>query len=100
MDTSRTVEPSLVELSEVLAALADDTRLRIVELLVAGSRCVCELLAEVPVAPNVLSYHLKVLRDAGLVTAERRGRFVDYSLDRTRLGHLRDALPADPVAVP
>ena len=56
-------------------------RLRIVGVLAEGGRCVCDLHEQVPVAANLLSYHLRVLRDAGLVTAARRGRWVDYRLD-------------------
>ena len=56
-------------------------RLRIVGVLAEGERCVCDLHEQVPVAANLLSYHLRVLRDAGLVTATRRGRWVDYRLD-------------------
>ena len=56
-------------------------RLRIVGVLAEGGRCVCDLHEQVPVAANLLSYHLRVLRDAGLVTATRRGRWVDYRLD-------------------
>jgi ArsR family transcriptional regulator len=47
------------------------------------------------VAPNVLSYHLKVLREAGLVTATRRGRWVDYELTPDALDRLRAALPGE-----
>ena len=56
-------------------------RLRIVGVLAEGERCVCDLREQVPVAPNLLSYHLRVLRDAGLVSAARRGRWIDYRLD-------------------
>ena len=49
--------------------------------LAGGTRCVCDLQASVPVAANLLSYHLRVLRDAGLVAASRRGRWIDYRLD-------------------
>lgn len=62
----------------------------------AGDRCVCELREEVDVAANLLSYHLKVLRDAGLVSAHRRGRWVDYRLEEEALDRLRSALPATP----
>lgn len=76
------------------AALADETRLRILALLTQGDRCVCEIREEIDVAANLLSYHLKVLREAGLVSAHRRGRWVDYRLDDTGLDRLRSALPA------
>lgn len=59
-------------------ALADPTRLRILAVLACGSRCVCDVQTAVDVAPNLLSYHLRVLRDAGLVEASRRGRWIDY----------------------
>lgn len=74
--------------------MADETRLRILELLSDGDRCVCELREEIDVAANLLSYHLKVLRDAGLVSAHRRGRWIDYRLENDALDRLRSALPA------
>jgi ArsR family transcriptional regulator len=64
-----------------LGALADPVRLRIIGVLAGGGRCVCDLREQVPVAANLLSYHLRVLRDAGLVVAARRGRWIDYCLD-------------------
>ena len=56
-------------------------RVRLIGVLAGGGRCVCDLQEQVPVAPNLLSYHLRVLREAGLVTASKRGRWVDYRLD-------------------
>lgn len=78
---------------ELLQALADPVRWAVLEELGAAMRCVCDLRERVPVPANLLSYHLKVLRDAGLVTATRRGRWVDYALadDARRL--MREALP-------
>ena len=81
MITSTLVDSTPVELTGGFAALADPVRLRIVGVLAEGERCVCDLHEQVPVAANLLSYHLRVLRDAGLVTASRRGRWVDYRLD-------------------
>ena len=81
MISSTVVDSSQVELTGSFAALADPVRLRIVGVLARGGRCVCDLHEEVPVAANLLSYHLRVLRQAGLVTAARRGRWVDYRLD-------------------
>ena len=81
VNTSTVVASTPVELTGQLAALADPVRLRIVGVLAGGGRCVCDLQERVPVAANLLSYHLRVLREAGLVTATRRGRWVDYRLD-------------------
>lgn len=81
MISSTVIDSSPAVLACRLAALADPVRLRIVGVLARGGRCVCDLREQVPVAENLLSYHLRVLREAGLVTATRRGRWVDYRLD-------------------
>lgn len=94
MNTSAVLESTTVEVASGFAALADETRLRILAVLEAGDRCVCDLREEVDVAANLLSYHLKVLRNAGLVSAYRRGRWVDYRLEIGALDRLRSALPA------
>ncbi len=78
----------------MLSVVADPVRWRLVaELAQRGTRCVCELQPVGGVAPNVLSYHLKVLREAGLVTATRRGRWVDYTLTPDAVERLHEALP-------
>ncbi len=61
-------------------ALSDETRLRVLELLAGGERCVCELQSAIGATQSRLSFHLKVLRDAGLVHDRRAGRWVHYSL--------------------
>ncbi len=75
-------------------ALADPTRLRIVTVLTAGPRCVCDLQAQLaPIATNLLSYHLGVLRAAGLVRIRRRGRWIDYQLDLAAFEAIAASLP-------
>lgn len=74
-------------------ALGDPTRLRVLQVLREGRRCVCEIQARVTAQPNVLSHHLKVLREAGLVRSERRGRWIDYRLDPDGLAAVAAALP-------
>lgn len=89
-----TVESTSVELTAArFSALGDATRLRILARLSGGERCVCDLLEQIDIAPNLLSYHLKVLREAGLVKASRRGRWVDYRLALDGLDALRAAIP-------
>lgn len=77
----------------LLTAAADPVRWTILQRLTAGQACVCDLQVEVAVAPNLLSYHLKVLREAGLVTFTRRGRWVDYRLAADAMERLSAALP-------
>jgi ArsR family transcriptional regulator len=76
-------------------ALSDATRLRIVELLGGGERCVCELTDELGAAQSRLSFHLRTLKEAGVVQDRREGRWVYYSLDPSVLeamaGLLREA---------
>jgi ArsR family transcriptional regulator, arsenate/arsenite/antimonite-responsive transcriptional repressor len=61
-------------------ALSDETRLGIVEVLREGEWCVCDLQAAFEAAQSRLSYHLKVLKEAGLVTDRKEGRWSHYSL--------------------
>ena len=53
--------------SELFHALSDETRLEILELLKNGERCVCDLTSALDAAQSRLSFHLKVLKDAGIV---------------------------------
>jgi ArsR family transcriptional regulator, arsenate/arsenite/antimonite-responsive transcriptional repressor len=84
---------------ELLQAVADPVRWAVLDALSAGPRCVCDLKERVPVAGNLLSYHLKVLREAGLVVANRRGRWIDYALAHDAHARLRQALPGAVVQV-
>lgn len=82
----------------LLAAVADPIRLQLLHLLVGQARCVCDLQPQPPIPGNLLSYHLKVLREAGLIQGTRRGRWIDYSLTDDALQRLHAALP-DPALV-
>ena len=80
--------------SRAFAALADPTRLAVFERIAERSRGVGELAAGLPVSRPAVSQHLKVLKDAGLVTAEQRGRARIYRIDPHGLGALRAWLDA------
>ena len=64
----------------VFRALSDETRIAIVRRLAAGERCVCDLQDLLDAAQPRLSYHLKTLKDAGLIADRRDGRWVHYAL--------------------
>jgi ArsR family transcriptional regulator len=66
---------------ELFHALSDETRLEIIELLRKGERCVCELTDSLDAAQSRLSFHLRVLRDAGIVRDRKDGRWVHYELE-------------------
>jgi ArsR family transcriptional regulator len=96
---SRSIESTDLEhRAGVFAAIGDPLRLRILDELDLGSRCVCELHQSIGIAPNLLSYHLRVLREAGLVEATRRGRWVDYSIAPRAGEVLKKALPVSLIA--
>ena len=86
--------------AELLAVAADPIRWTLLNKLAAGGSCVCNLQADVPIAANLLSYHLKVLREAGLVTASRRGRWIDYAVAPDALDRLHAAVPGAETAEP
>ena len=74
---------SVSRTAELCNALADEARVEIVTRLLDGERCVCELMDALDAAQSRLSYHLKVLKDAGLVTDRREGRWSYYTLERS-----------------
>ncbi len=73
-------------------ALSDETRLRILDRLRQGERCVCELTDALDAAQSRLSFHLKTLKDAGLVTDRREGRWMYYSIAPEALADAVEAL--------
>lgn len=79
---------------QLLKALADPIRLQLIEALGGGERCVCELTAELGLAQSKLSFHLRVLKDAGLLADRHSGRWVYYRLQPEALERLRGWLAA------
>ncbi|HUR95487.1 MAG TPA: metalloregulator ArsR/SmtB family transcription factor [Gemmatimonadales bacterium] len=69
-------------------ALSDPTRVSILQRLRHGERCVCDLTDALEAAQSRLSFHLKVLKEAGLVTDRREGRWMYYTLNSEALGEL------------
>jgi ArsR family transcriptional regulator len=83
------------ELARRFAALSDPVRLRLLSLLASdpdGAVCACDLVEPVGKSQPTVSHHLKILREAGLVTSERRGTNIWYAAVPAALRSLRDAL--------
>ncbi|MHB1421432.1 MAG: ArsR/SmtB family transcription factor [Bacillota bacterium] len=68
-------------LADLLKALADETRLTILTMLLDGELCVCEIMDALPLSQPAVSHHLKILRQAGLVIDRREGKWIYYDLD-------------------
>lgn len=85
------------ELAVAFKALADPVRLRLLSLIAAasaGTACSCDLEEPVGKSQPTVSHHLSVLADAGLITKERVGRWVNCTVVPERLSALRDVLGA------
>jgi ArsR family transcriptional regulator len=78
---TETVSAAANRASEIFHALSDETRIELIHLLKKGDRCVCELTSALDAAQSRLSFHLKVLKDAGIVTDRKEGRWVHYELN-------------------
>ncbi len=84
--------PDRTELMRLLRALADPNRLRIFEYLMEGDSCNCELNEKLGLPSNLLSHHLRVLREAGLITSRRDivdNRWIYYSVNREAVARWR-----------
>lgn len=85
------------ELAAAFAALADPVRLRLLNLVVsAGEICSCDLTGPLGRSQPTISHHTKVLSEAGLITGEKRGRWVHWRADPGRLAALRSTLDQRP----
>ena len=85
---------NLQTLADRLKVLAEPKRLLILHLLMEGVQCNCELGDALDMPPNLISHHLRVLRDAGLVDVERDAldaRWIYYSINRKVLDELNRA---------
>lgn len=70
-----------IQVSTYFRALADPLRIQIIELLRNQELCVCELCEKIDVSQSKLSFHLKNLKEANLVTSRQQGRWIYYSLN-------------------
>ncbi len=90
MDLMWNNDKTIDEVTAVLKALAEPNRLRIFAELMNGDSCYCELQANLDLAPNLLSHHLRILTKAGLVHSRRDkldGRWIYYAVDRDMAGY-------------
>jgi len=90
-----------VELASTFKALSNPVRLRLLARIAGhagGEACVCDVMDAGEVSPPTISHHLKVLREAGLITAERRGTWIYYRVEPAALAELARVLGGPAVA--
>jgi ArsR family transcriptional regulator len=76
------------EQARLVSVLTEPQRIRILRLLAGGELCVCELERSLGIAQNLVSHHLRVLREARLVSCRREGQFVFYRRQEERVKEL------------
>jgi ArsR family transcriptional regulator, arsenate/arsenite/antimonite-responsive transcriptional repressor len=72
-----------------MKALADETRVKIFDMLSEGELCACKILEEFNITQPTLSYHMKILCDSGLVNGRRDGVWIKYSINKNVLDLLK-----------
>ena len=90
------------ELAPLFKAVADPVRLRLLSLIAChdgGESCVCDLLEAFDMTAPSVSYHLKILREAGLISAERRGTWVYYRVNPDVMARMSAVLAPSLAAV-
>ena len=85
-----TAVADLSRAARLFHALSDATRLDILQMLRDGERCVCDLQSDLDAAQSRLSFHLRVLKDAGLVTDRKEGRWSYYTIVPEALAEVHD----------
>jgi ArsR family transcriptional regulator, arsenate/arsenite/antimonite-responsive transcriptional repressor len=91
------------ELSRVFKAMGDPVRLRLLSLITShsgGEACVCDLTGVFDLTGPTISHHLRVLREAGLISGERRGTWIYYRAHPEALGRLSTVLMPEPAEAP
>lgn len=78
------------EFVSIFKALADETRLKIVEMLSCGEMCACDILESFKITQPTLSYHLKILTDCGIVKSRKEGSWIWFSNNEEVVRGIKD----------
>ena len=74
----------------IMESLSDPIRLNILELMMNGEICVCDIVKVTGLSQSKISYHIKILKDSGLISDRQEGRWVYYKLDLEVLSEIQN----------
>jgi ArsR family transcriptional regulator, lead/cadmium/zinc/bismuth-responsive transcriptional repressor len=94
-----TQDEQLEELALFHKALGDETRLKIVGMLLVQDVCLCEIVEGLRIPTSTINHHLKILERGGVIEGRREGKFTVYSLEKNKLDRIPFAQRADNEAV-
>lgn len=77
------------EYAILFQALSEETRVRVTEMLTKEKRCACQILEKLEISQPTLSHHMRILSESGLVTAEKRGKWVFYGINEAVFADLK-----------
>lgn len=79
-------------MARVFKAMGDENRIKILMLLHTGERCACRLQEALEISQPTLSHHMRILQDAGLISARKEGKWIYYSLSEAGASDTRSML--------
>jgi ArsR family transcriptional regulator len=77
------------EYAQLFKVLADANRLKIIELLIKGETCGCTIIEQLPISQPTISYHLKMISEAGLADSRREGNWIKYYINKDKLTEIK-----------
>lgn len=84
------MENKYVDFALLFKALADETRLKIIDMLSCGGLCACDILKSFNITQPTLSYHMKILTQCGIVNANREGAWMHYTLNHKTIQRISE----------
>lgn len=87
------MELSYARLAAIFKALSDETRLHIIDMLSCNELCACDILSSFDLSQSTLSYHMKILLDAGVVKSKRNGLWTMYSINEETFQEILSVIP-------
>jgi len=90
--TKKITSREITKNTQLLKAIADENRLQILQMLQSGEKCVCEIWKHLGLSQNLISHHLKVLKDLNLISSRKEGLWVFYKINKIELSKLNSLL--------